>query len=522
LTLKSPTEPITSEHQTVFLKDSQGLAAHAAYALAKTQQFPKAVVTLERGLAQFLSEALARDRAELEQLTEMGHGNLYDRYQQAVENWHNAQQVKAEEVHTHLRAAREELDKTITAIRQVDGYADFFMAPEFKDIIAAVKDSVIVYLAATEAGALALIVYEKGEITPVWLLELTEETLLQTLSNYFGAYGEWLTHPKEDTYRQQWFTRLATTTQLLWNQVMAPLIQALPNSVPVTLIPVGWLGLLPLHAAWTEDNQMPTGKRYALDELTINYAPNARSLTEARKVALRVTADRLLAVNEPKPVDASPLPSSEYEVQTVVAKFAQHHIFKHQAATRQAILSALPKCNVLHCSCHGSANWDKPLESALIMAGNNPLTVEDFLDLRLNGVRLATLSACETGMPGLELPDEVVNLPTGLLQAGVAGVVASLWSVGEMSTALLMTKFYQEVITLWKEHGTQASIAHALQKAQCWLRDATKEELEQWSKGLPVDATQRLKLRRLFKNMESQTKPYQKSYYWAAFCAIGV
>ncbi|MEK8019446.1 MAG: CHAT domain-containing protein, partial [Candidatus Parabeggiatoa sp.] len=285
--------------------------------------------------------------------------------------------------------------------------------------------------------------------------------------------------------------------------------------------------LLPFHAAWTEDNNTPTGKRYALDALTISYAPNARSLTQARKVAHRVTADRLLAVDEPKPVtndkgEALPLPSSEYEVQCVVEKFAQPHIFKHEAATRQAILDNLADYTVLHFSCHGSANLNKPLESALIMANNEPLTVKDFLDLRLNGVRLATLSACETGIPGMDLPDEVVNLPAGLLQSGVAGVVASLWSVSDRSTALLMTKFYHTVTTLWQEQGTQASIAPALQAAQCWLRDATKEELEQWSKELPLDATQRRELRRLFKNMKPQSKPYQESYYWAAFSAIGV
>jgi len=59
---------LTREHQTAFLKESQGLAAHAAYAFAKTNQLEEAIVTLERGLAQLLSEALARDRADLEQL----------------------------------------------------------------------------------------------------------------------------------------------------------------------------------------------------------------------------------------------------------------------------------------------------------------------------------------------------------------------------------------------------------------------------------------------------------------------
>jgi CHAT domain-containing protein len=532
---------LTREHQTASLKDSQGLAAHAAYALAKENQFSQAVVTLERGLAQLLSEALARDRADLEQLNTLGHHDLYDRYQQAVNDWHEAQEFaktfehptdeQSEKIYHHFRTAREALDNTITAIRQVDGYANFLMAPEFADIVAAVKSSTLVYLVVTKAGGLVQIVNENEKITPVWLPELTEESLEHTLANmeppdtgYLRAYNDWLTHPKEDTYHQQWFNSLAATTQLLWNQVMAPVIQALPKSAQVTLIPVGRLGLLPLHAAWTEDNNTPTGKRYALDQLTISYAPNARSLTEARKVAHRVTADRMLAVDEPKPVtndkgEALPLPSSEYEVQTVVANFAQHHIFKHEAATRQAILNALANCTVLHFSCHGSANLNKPLESALIMANNESLTVKDFLDLRLNGVRLATLSACETGIPGMELPDEVVNLPAGLLQAGVAGVVASLWSVSDMSTALLMTKFYQNVTTLWQEQGTQASIAPALQATQCWLRDATKEELQEWANQLSLSPAQRVQFMVLFNTMPE--RPFSSPFYWAAFCAIG-
>ena len=46
----------------------------------------------------------------------------------------------------------------------------------------------------------------------------------------------------------------------------------------VVLIPAGLLNLLPLHAAWTEDTTTPSGRRYALDNWRIRYAPNARAL----------------------------------------------------------------------------------------------------------------------------------------------------------------------------------------------------------------------------------------------------
>jgi CHAT domain-containing protein len=73
------------------------------------------------------------------------------------------------------------------------------------------------------------------------------------------------------------------------------------------------------------------------------------------------------------------------------------------------------------------------------------------------------LSACETSRPGTALPDEVVALSTGLLQAGVAGVIASLWIVPDFDTALLMACFYAGEF--------RASPAAALQHAQQWMRD---------------------------------------------------
>ncbi|RKZ83097.1 MAG: hypothetical protein DRR19_19590 [Candidatus Parabeggiatoa sp. nov. 1] len=380
----------------------------------------------------------------------------------------------------------------IEQIRQLEGYENFLKLPTFKDVQIATRYTPLVYIVATPAGGLALIVRsleEKPEkpVARVWLPELTDAALKEQLAHYLNVYS----NRKKD--QQAWKDALENIAHWLWQTVMERLLLKLAGDTQVTLILVGRLGLLPLHAAWTEVNNTPTGKRYALDCLTISYTPNARSLISARNIANRVLPDTILAIQEPKPQPETvePLLYSKYEVQQVVSHFSANKrriLEKPEETTSQTVLSTILSKNdtVLHFSCHGVANLNKPLESGLIMANNEHLTVKDFLELRLNGVRLATLSACETGMPGMDLPDEVVNLPAGLLQAGVAGVVASLWSVSDMSTALLMTKFYQEVITLWQQQGTQASIAPALQKAQCWLRDATKEELAQWVKELPM------------------------------------
>jgi CHAT domain-containing protein len=81
---------------------------------------------------------------------------------------------------------------------------------------------------------------------------------------------------------------------------------------------------------------------------------------------------------------------------------------------------------------------------------------------------MATLSACETGVPGARLPDEVVSLPSAFIRAGFGGAIGSLWTVRDDSTAQLMTRFYQ----LWRAEGMPP--VFALARAQKELREKEK------------------------------------------------
>jgi CHAT domain-containing protein len=117
------------------------------------------------------------------------------------------------------------------------------------------------------------------------------------------------------------------------------------------------------------------------------------------------------------------------------------------------------------------------------MANNEILTIKDLFELHLDGARLATLSACETGVPGTKLPDEVVSLPSAFIRAGFAGAIGSLWTVSDESTAQLMTSFYQ----LWRVKGMPP--VQALAEAQKMLRESEK---------------------------------FQHPFYWAAFYLTGV
>lgn len=187
-------------------------------------------------------------------------------------------------------------------------------------------------------------------------------------------------------------------------------------------------------------------------------------------------------------------------MQTAIETFRESRILSHEQATLSAVRNALADYSVFHFSCHGFVNSNQPLNSGLLMANNEILTLRDLFELRLTGARLAVLSACETALPGVKTIDEVVSLLTEMLQAGVAGVVASLWSVSELSTMLLLSKFYE----LWRVENLDADVA--LRQAQIWLRESTAKEIASFSD---------------LRTRNPNECPFAHPYYWAAFIYTG-
>ncbi|MEJ2710936.1 MAG: CHAT domain-containing protein [Anaerolineales bacterium] len=488
------------EGKELWLREAQGVFIRAAFAQAKAGHPREAVITLEQSRARSLIEAIGRDRTDMESVR-LAAPEAFEEFMEGANmlrttefkprssflsssDWRGLSPEERDQ-----RNARLHLESAIEHIRQIDGFANFLANPQWQDVAQAVEPGTpLVYLLVAYQGGLAIILHRGGEddtesqitVDPIFLDKFDFNRLFELLfgpkmlsasssdpdrlGGWFGSYlNAMLNFPG-------WLDMLDSCTRNLWDGMMELVIEHLQSigAQQAILIPTGPLAHLPLHAAWTQVD----GRRiYAGEQIALSYAPSARAICEARRIAGKSQSDRLLIVGEPQPVSqGSDLPHTHTEVKAIASFFESKSELTRRDAQRESVRKSLPAAEVAHFSCHGLADITEPEQSGLIMADNVMLTVQDLFQLHLAGARLAVLSACETGAVSLRLPDEAIGLPAAFFRAGFAGVVGSLWPVADLSTAMLMERFYRA----WRDE--KLSPVRALQKAQTWLRETTNRQ----------------------------------------------
>lgn len=113
------------------------------------------------------------------------------------------------------------------------------------------------------------------------------------------------------------------------------------------------------------------------------------------------------------------------------------------------------------------------------------LSAQEISILDLRGLKLAVLSACETGK-GSVGPDGVFGLQRGFKQAGVEGIMMSLWKVDDKTTQILMEEFYKNLSSGSDQYS-------ALREAQDVVRKDFPEP-RFWAAFILIDAIRGLKL----------------------------
>jgi CHAT domain-containing protein len=142
---------------------------------------------------------------------------------------------------------------------------------------------------------------------------------------------------------------------------------------------------------------------------------------------------------------------------------------------------------------------------------------------------LVVLSACESGLGRYTDAEGYLGFAQALFIKGARSVVVSQWKVDDRSTALLMARFYKNL--LGRREGLRKALpkAEALAEAKRWLRELTANDV-----GTTLATPNRGVTRPLATHSQSQPeigvpagaqthgqRPYAHPYFWAAFVLVG-
>jgi CHAT domain-containing protein len=302
------------------------------------------------------------------------------------------------------------------------------------------------------------------------------------------------------------------------------------------------------------------------DRFTVSYAPSGTMFAWLieRSAGRAAPTSNLLALGDPvfqAPADAQAaggkppardpgrreafarLPGTRQEVLGVARVFSETRLLmgaqaSEQSLERMAASGDLRAYRFLHFATHGVLDDGDPLRSALILAPEQVgdrigrvLDGRDLPDGRLTAERilrrwkldadLVTLSACETGVGKFSGGEGYVGFSQALFVAGARGLVLSLWQVEDAATALLMTRFYENLLGTPEGTVKPMSKALALAEAKRWLRGLGPDDVRELTKDLSKRGTRGRVERRPAGAPASTARTYEHPYYWAGFILIG-
>jgi CHAT domain-containing protein len=505
-----------------WLREAQVLPAMAAYAHAKNGNLTQALKSLETGRTRLLAEMLHLYDTKLEALREGEHSIFFEKYHQAADRVMQFDQGELSTIQSQeaAREARSELSRVIRDIQALPGFDEFFKDPESIDIASILAQShldAIVYIIVTSAGGLALIVHEQG-FEPVWLdvnsKDLDRIMLGETRNPEKGYLGVILGYVDAPDIIESVCDWLA---QIIVKPIHDYLAQRAASKI--CLIPTGTVALLPLSAGQYVSQ---VGARPWLQDATITHIPSLfllqRALGNMGKVGEGPLSLLGIANPSPAPQSLRALKFATDEIRTIANVYKGSTLLLFgEDATVEKVITHLPSTSILHFAGHASFDADRPFDSGMILSEGKRLRVLDLLGkpVFLNS-RMAVLSSCQTAMIDFsKIPEEAIGLPAGFLQAGMPAVVSTLWEVDDLSTAMLMIRFYQYFFQ--EDLGAISEPmkpADALRRAQLWLRGLSAQEIDNFVERFLTTHIGRARLRK--------DDTFSHPYYWAGFTLSGV
>ncbi|WP_328785581.1 CHAT domain-containing protein [Streptomyces canus] len=528
--------------QQTILKDVAELANDAAaltlMARPRSRRAAvRALSLLEQGRGVLLSQALdARSElTTLEESDDAAHRALAARYLRirdalddgqapgpvARPGWIGSGTRHQDSVIADRHLLNRQFASAISEIRQIPGFETFQRPPRVREFLAEAAHGPVVVFNVSEYGCGALLIAD-GKIKHVPLHGLIRAQLIDEI-NVFHSGLRTIGRRKpqgDDTERlKEWSAErraaqdtLSGVLKWLWEVVAEPVLTALGfdgsearRGQRIWWATGGLLGLLPLHAAGQHRKAAhPDGddrRTTVMDRVVSSYTPTVRALRYARRpVPERLQTDgsvdppHALIVAMPNTPHASPLPHVLTEAQQLRRQLPRHTLLMEGSGSSSAaqpttasVRAALPRCAIAHFACHGSVHPSDPSLSKLLLCDPaDPLTVSSLASLRLDGARLAYLSACDTAavVPN-ELIDEAIHLTSAFQLAGFRHVVGTLWTINDLVGARIAEAFYARAVTgstaLTATRDSNHDVASALHDAVLAVRSEFPNRPSLWA-----------------------------------------
>jgi CHAT domain-containing protein len=210
------------------------------------------------------------------------------------------------------------------------------------------------------------------------------------------------------------------------------------------------------------------------------------------------------------------LPAVQPELASIVQSTGIYpgQILLDRDFTRSNFRQNLQDIKILHIATHGKFEPTKIKGSFLILGNGEELPIDDIQTFNFTDLDLVVLSACQTALGNAEQEGiEIPGISSYFLSKGAKSVIASLWSVDDASTAILMQHLYRHL-------SEGKSKTEALQSAQLDLLNI-KDNL---TKDKAIDTLPRIKGLETTV-LKTKNHPialgYTHPYYWAPFILIG-
>jgi tetratricopeptide (TPR) repeat protein len=272
-------------------------------------------------------------------------------------------------------------------------------------------------------------------------------------------------------------------------------------------------------------------------------------------IAANRAVDKVLVASRGGAEDFEPLPGTRYEVEGLTRLFQSDDRptrillgadASEQELDRLASAGELGRFGFIHLATHGVIDEGVPAHSAVILTQTGlPDPLEQVLEQKpvFDGqllvreiqrawelkAELVTLSACETALGRDAGGEGFVGFTQALLMSGARSVCLSLWKVDDTATALLMQRFYANL--LGRRTGLTAPLpkAEALWEAKKWLRGLRRSEVlaltvEQSGgieRGKGTKARQSGEVAATIPVGGDNDHPYEPPHFWAAFVLAG-